>query len=83
MILLGKLLQECLPFGMEQIEAALKSVLPDGKRHLLEANQKAITLGCAYGSDSENTISRTFVTARVLAARGVATSAHLFSESDP
>jgi 2-oxoglutarate ferredoxin oxidoreductase subunit gamma len=56
MILLGKLVQEHLPFGTEQIEAALKSVLPEAKRHLLEANRKAIAMGGAYAADGEHTM---------------------------
>ncbi len=51
MILLGKLLGERLPFGKEEIEAALKKALPEQKKHLLEANQKALALGRAYRED--------------------------------
>ena len=37
----------------EQIQKALQACLPEGKKHLLEANQKALALGRAYRPEKE------------------------------
>ena len=53
MILFGKLLDATALFSGEQIQKALHACLPEGKKHLLEANQKALALGRAYRPEKE------------------------------
>ena len=48
MILVGKLLRECLPALDTVRDDALWKVVPPKKAHLIEANQRAIALGSAF-----------------------------------
>ena len=48
MILVGKLLRECLPALDAVRDDALRKVVPPKKAHLIEANQRAIALGSAF-----------------------------------
>ncbi|MDD6887474.1 MAG: 2-oxoacid:acceptor oxidoreductase family protein [bacterium] len=48
MILVGKLLRECLPALDTVRDDALRKVVPPKKAHLIEANQRAIALGSAF-----------------------------------
>ena len=48
MILIGKFLRECLPEDVDTAADALQKVVPQSKAHLLEANRRAIALGCAF-----------------------------------
>ena len=48
MILVGKLLRECLPVLDAVRDDALRKVVPPKKAHLIEANQRAIALGSAF-----------------------------------
>ena len=45
MILFGRFLRECLPLEEEAMLSAVDQVIPEHKKHLLEANRKAISLG--------------------------------------
>ena len=47
MILVGKLLRECLPALVPVLEDALKKVVPQKKAGLLELNSRAVALGLA------------------------------------
>ena len=45
MILFGRFLRECLPLEEAEILTAVEQLIPEHKKHLLEANRKAIALG--------------------------------------
>ena len=49
MILIGKFLKECLAEEDETIRLALTKVVPPKKANLIDANDRAIRLGFAYG----------------------------------
>ncbi len=48
MILVGKLLRECLPALDAVRDDALLKVVPPKKAHLIEANRRAVALGSAF-----------------------------------
>jgi 2-oxoglutarate ferredoxin oxidoreductase subunit gamma len=48
MILLGKLFEHRLPTDDTTVYEALKKILPEQKKHLLDANRRAVALGRAY-----------------------------------
>ena len=48
MILFGRFLRECLPLDEAGILTAVEQLIPEHKKHLLEANRKAIALGKEY-----------------------------------
>ena len=47
MILFGRFLRECLQLDEAEILTAVEQLIPEHKKHLLEANRKAIALGQA------------------------------------
>jgi 2-oxoglutarate ferredoxin oxidoreductase subunit gamma len=55
MILFGKFLQECLSLESEKVLSAVQQVIPEHKKHLLDANMSAITLGRAFSEADEDT----------------------------
>ena len=45
MILLGRFLADCLPLSEADVKQALEQAIPPQKRHLIEANLRAVALG--------------------------------------
>jgi 2-oxoglutarate ferredoxin oxidoreductase subunit gamma len=59
MILFGKFLQECLSLEGETILSAVQQVIPEHKKHLLDANMSAIALGRTFlEADEEPSINQ-------------------------
>jgi len=48
MIMMGKVLRETGLSNLEQAEQTMKSVVPESKKHLFDANLKALSIGYQY-----------------------------------